>query len=238
MKQCIMLATRPILLFALIQSRNIADRNSKQSTHLKDQTLKTLGDACIHAARNTHSLIVDEWANGSLPIYGYFYAHYLFSCALIMVISSQVNPENQSDFALFETAYEILRMMRDHGNLAATEFYDNLESVRQCLDDSAAPKTRNSSLASQTTEHGNPDAISLLAEQEHRPSEVSLTGNSTLPDSTMPGGPGDEMIFLDQSMEDFLAQPDVDFESLDSSGMPVNMADAVYSWPNFSLWTA
>lgn len=36
----------------------------------------------------------------------------------------------------------------------------------------------------------------------------------------------------------FLAQPDVDFGPLDPSGVPISVADAVYSWPNFSRWTA
>lgn len=223
-----MLATRPILLFTLIQSKKNCEEDSTHSSKLKEQTLKTLGDACLHAARHTHSLIVEEWANGSLPIYGYFYAHYLFSCALIMVISSQINSENQSDFALFETAYEILRMMRDHGNLAATEFYDNLESVRECLDEAQRSNAQHASSSSHLPRHGTSDPLSLLPDPENRPSDP------TLPDSSLT----DEMIFLDQSMEDFLAQPDVDFGPLDSSGLPVNVADAVYSWPNFSLWTA
>jgi hypothetical protein len=233
-----MLATRPILLFTLIQSRKDPEEDSNQSAKLKEQTLKTLGDACLHAARHTHSLIVEEWANGSLPIYGYFYAHYLFSCALIMVISSQINTDHHSDFALFETAYEILRMMRDHGNLAATEFYDNLESVRECLDEVQGPTTRYSSSSSHLPRHGNSDPLSLLPDPAHGPREASLGGNPALPDATEPGDLTDEMIFLDQSMEDFLAQPDVDFGPLDPSGVPVNVADAVYSWPNFSLWTA
>jgi hypothetical protein len=46
------------------------------------------------------------------------------------------------------------------------------------------------------------------------------------------------MVFLDESMEQFLAQPDVDFGPLDPSGVPISVADAVYSWPDFSLWTA
>jgi hypothetical protein len=233
-----MLATRPILLFTLIQSRKDPVQDSTESAKPKEQALKTLGDACIHAARHTHSLIVEEWANGSLPIYGYFYAHYLFSCALIMVISSQINSDNDGDFALFETAYEILRMMRDHGNLAATEFYDNLESVRGCLDETQGPIARRISSSAHLPRQGNSDPLSFLPDPARRPSDPSVSDNPILHDGTVPGSLTDDMIFLDQSMEDFLAQPDVDFGPLDPSGLPVNVADAVYSWPNFSLWTA
>lgn len=142
--QCIMLATRPILLHTMMQYRcsNLSGNNDTSQTNT--QTLKSLGDACIHAARHTHSLIVEEWTNGCMPIYGYFYAHYLFSSALIMVISSEIHPEIDNDFALFETATEILRAMSDHGNLAATEFYDNLECLRQCLQKRRNSRARNS----------------------------------------------------------------------------------------------
>jgi hypothetical protein len=253
--QCIILATRPILLYTLIQSRD-ADHADQHTTQTHVQTLKTLSDACIHAARHNHSLIVAEWTNGSLPIMGYFYAHYLFSAALIMVLSSQIQSDNHSDYALFETAFEILRAMRDHGNLAATEFYDNLECVQQCLD-KTQPSHVNPSAKRGSTAHNSltgqssripdqhpTDALPVLPDQAaQRASEVGLSGGSALPDTNGNGGAlgstfGNEMVFLDESMEQFLAQPDVDFGPLDPSGVPISVADAVYSWPNFSLWTA
>lgn len=108
---------------------------------------------------------------------------------------SEINAENCNDFAPFETATEILRAMSDHENLAATEFYDNLEEVRRCLN-----KDRDSPL--------------------YR------------------GSVANEMAFLAQGMEVFLALPDVDFGPFDPSGMPINLADAVHSWSNYSLWSA
>ncbi|KAJ5632081.1 hypothetical protein N7490_008420 [Penicillium lividum] len=210
--QCIILATRPILLYTLIQSRDGHDKSPAPSNA---QTLRTLGDACIHAARNNHSLIVDEWANGTLPIFGYFYAHYIFSCALIMVVSSQIYSDHRNDFSLFETAYEILHAMSDHGNLAAAEFYDNLECVRKCLE-------KNGSRSIPTDNDFIPDLVS----------RSDLSGHHALPDMENLT----EMDFLGASMEEFLAQPDVDFGPLDASGLPVNVADAM--WPTFSLWTA
>lgn len=228
-----MLATRPILLYTLIQSRSSSEKEDK-STATNAQTLKTLGDACTHAARHTHSLIVEEWTNGSVSIYGYFYAHYLFSCALIMVISSEINTENCNDFTLFETAIEILRAMSDHGNLAATEFYDNLEEVRRCLD-----KSRDSKRDSlHDSFHLVGDGLSLGDGAMRRSSEVGLPDHPGLPEVPAPGSLANEMAFLGQGMEEFLALPDVDFGPLDPSGMPINVADAVYSWPNYSLWSA
>ncbi|KAJ5935794.1 hypothetical protein N7466_005341 [Penicillium verhagenii] len=223
--QCIILATRPILLYTLIQSKDAS--HDKCSAPSNAQTLKTLSDACIHAARNTHSLIVDEWASGSLPIFGYFYAHYIFSCALIMVISSQIYSDQCNDFALFETAFEILHAMSDHGNLAASEFYENLQCVRECLD------------KEESSRHSLPlvDPTDSLPDPAARGSH-GLSGHHALPEITVPGNLTDEMEFLGASMEEFLAQPDVDFGPLDPSGVPINVADAMYSWPTFSLWTA
>ncbi|KAJ5531970.1 hypothetical protein N7494_008522 [Penicillium frequentans] len=209
--QCIILATRPILLYTLIQSRDAG--HDKDPAPSNAQTLKTLGDACIHAARNTHSLIVDEWANGTLPIFGYFYAHYIFSSALIIVVSSQIYSDHCNDFSLFETAYEILHAMSDHGNLAAQEFYDNLDYVRQCLD----------IIVDHTDSLTDPRSSDLPG---HALSEITAPGSLT------------DMEFLGANMEEFLAQPDVDFGPLDPSGVPINVADAMYSWPTFSLWTA
>ena len=233
-----MLATRPILLYTLIQSR-IPGSGNKDTAPSNTHTLKTLGDACINAARHTHALIVEEWTNGSMPIFGYFYAHYLFSCALIMVVSSQIHAEHCSDYALFETALEILRAMTNHGNLAATEFYDNLECVRQCLDKNrGSPAQKFPSIGSLRPRHQNsPDMLPLHTNPATgRPSEIGLPGDPVMSDIMVPGNLTDEMVFLDQSMEEFLARTDADLGPFDPSGVPVNMADGM--WPNFSLWTA
>lgn len=185
---------------------------------------------------------------------GYFYAHYLFSAALIMVLSSQIQSENHGDYGLFETAVEILRAMRDHGNLAATEFYDNLQCVQQCLDKNQ-PSNPNPNLSAKrgSTARNSLTGESSRVPDQHptdtlpelpdlaarRASEVGLSGGSALADTSGGlGGFGNEMVFLDESMEQFLAQPEVDFGPLDPSGVPISVADAVYSWPNFSLWTA
>ncbi|KAJ5606783.1 hypothetical protein N7537_003402 [Penicillium hordei] len=228
--QCIMLASRPVLLHALIQAtspESITEDNAQMNIR---QTLKTLSDACIHAARNTHSLIVEEWTNGSVPIFGYFYAHYLFSSALIMVISSLVYPENRNDFALFEAAFEILRAMSSHGNLAATEFYDNLECVKQCLDNIRTSEGGHFQSDLPRVAESSTDSLSIIA-----PNQLGLFGNtasSGIPEPTVPATCANDMAFLGESMEEFLAQPDVDF-LLDPS-----LTDTVYSWPNLSLWTA
>ncbi|CAG8253688.1 unnamed protein product [Penicillium salamii] len=226
--QCIMLASRPVLLHALIQAKCSNPEDDSHTTIR--QTLKTLSEACIHSARNTHSLIMEEWINGSLPIFGYFYAHYLFSSALVMVVSSQVYSENTNDFALFEAAFEILRAMSDHGNLAAAEFYDNLECVRQCLDQGTQPEA---AVTQQTgtvrMSNNSTESLPVISSQQ-----AGTVRNNSVPcnPETTAGILTNDMAFLGESMEEFLAQPEVDFDLTDPS-----FTDGVDSWPNLSLWT-
>lgn len=225
-----MLASRPVLLHALIQATSPEPATEDNARTNIRQTLKTLSDACIHAARHTHSLIVEEWTNGSVPIFGYFYAHYLFSSALIMVISSLVYPENSNDFALFEAAFEILRAMSSHGNLAATEFYDNLECVKQCLEKIRTSEGGHVQSDLSRVAESSTDSLAIIAPNQLGP--FGNTAGSGIPEHTVPGSYANDMAFLGDSMEEFLAQPDVDF-LLDPS-----LTDTVYSWPNLSLWTA
>ncbi|KAL4816613.1 fungal-specific transcription factor domain-containing protein [Aspergillus spinulosporus] len=100
------------------------------------QPLQTLGEACIHAARHSHSLILTKWINGSLPVFGYFHAHYLFSSSLVLAMSAFVPLPlgSPADLNAFETGLEVLASMSENGNLAASEFYLNLVRVKECLD--------------------------------------------------------------------------------------------------------
>lgn len=223
-----MLASRPILLHALIQATSDQPIEERDIQTNLGQSLKTLSDACIHAARHTHSLIVEEWTNGSLPIFGYFYAHYLFSSALIMVISSLVYPENSNDFAFFETAFEIMRAMSSHGNLAATEFYDNLEGVKQCLDRKAGAEGNRSQADSHRIAEASTESFAPTFNQ------LGASGSiAGIPEANALTNTTNDMAFLGESMEEFLAQPDVEFDFLSPS-----LTEGVYSWPNLSLWTA
>lgn len=98
------------------------------------QPVLTLSEACIHAARHSHSLILTKYFNGTLPVFGYFHAHYLFSSALALAMSSFVPVGSPSDMGGFETALEVLRSMSENGNLAAADFWQNLEQVNFCLE--------------------------------------------------------------------------------------------------------
>lgn len=147
-----------------------------------------------------------------------------------MVVSSQVYPENSNDFALFEAAFEILRSMSDHGNLAAAEFYDNLECVKQCLNQSNQPEAGVPQQVGsvRVTDNSN-EPLPMIA--SHQLGAFRNSSVPCVPDTTT-GNLTNDMAFLGESMEEFLAQPDIDFDLSDPS-----ITGDVYSWPNLSLWT-
>jgi hypothetical protein len=143
--QCVILSTRPTLLHLLMTLSQAktpvsnAHRSGPETETESDnisvsQPVLTLSEACIHAARHSHSMILTRWINGSMPTFGYFHAHYLFSSALILAMSSFVPIGNPSDMTGFDSALDLLRSMTENGNLAAAEFYTNLEQVKVCLD--------------------------------------------------------------------------------------------------------
>lgn len=141
--QCVILTTRPTLLHLLITLRKNKTTTNTPTTSAPtttrepnplSQPVLTLSEACIHAARHSHSMILTRWINGTMPTFGYFHAHYLFSSALILAMSSFVPIGNPNDMTGFDSALDLLRSMTENGNLAAAEFYHNLEQVKGCLD--------------------------------------------------------------------------------------------------------
>lgn len=274
--QCVILTTRPTLLHLLITLRKNKTINSStaaptNSTHHTNTTptatitpetvsqpVLTLSEACIHAARHSHSMIITRWINGTMPTFGYFHAHYLFSSALILAMSSFVPVGNPKDMTGFDSALDLLRSMTENGNLAAAEFYRNLEQVKICLDnypnmtqsgrDGPVSQTNNSNptvqgsnnlsaTASRTSGSEPTSAIhpssnivqGVLPAPKSRvfPSEPELiSGNPNLAPGPGPGasfaeaytfpvrdtinGYTTEMAFLEPTMQDFLAQSDID----------------------------
>ncbi|KAL4980865.1 fungal-specific transcription factor domain-containing protein [Aspergillus desertorum] len=91
---CVILTTRPTLLhlLKLTETETSTPLSTTTTTTKKttSQPFQTLGEACIHAARHSHSLILTKWINGSLPVFGYFHAHYLFSSSLVLAMSAFV----------------------------------------------------------------------------------------------------------------------------------------------------
>lgn len=202
------------------------------------QAVITLSEACIHAARHSHILVVDEWINGSLPMYGYFYAQYLFSSTVALVISSFLGSSlgNSSDIEALDTAMEILRRMTDHGNLAAAEFYENLVRIREVLRNGAGTETGYSYSDGAEGHARNDDDVYDSSPAVVVPNLPDLPGIST---STAPG-PGftTEMAFLEPTMQDFLGQTRSEMDLVQPEDISIgNVGDGgLESWP--VLWAS
>ncbi|KAL2853455.1 fungal-specific transcription factor domain-containing protein [Aspergillus pseudoustus] len=264
--QCVILTTRPTLLhlLKLNDAREDADITSRESI---SQPVLTLGEACIHAARHSHSLILTKWINGSLPVFGYFHAHYLFSSCLVLAMSSFVTIGSPADLGAFETGLEVLSSMSENGNLAASEFYHNLEQVKGCLDRFRAkrqpdiPRRRQPSATTAGLDVTFTSAPLALSTTATAPTDTASRPFSTpVPDFvyTQPGptsGPntgyiqGQEdplvarelgggfttaMAFMEPTMQDFLAQSDLDLGLLHPVEAFMNDSENLYSGHEFS----
>ncbi|RAL12954.1 Zn(II)2Cys6 transcription factor [Aspergillus homomorphus CBS 101889] len=221
--QCVILATRPILLHALFQSGHREDAEDLP------QPVITISDACTHAARHSHSLIIEEWVNGSLPMHGYFYTQYLFSSCIALVISGLLpSLGNPADLEALETATEILHRMGDHGNLAAAEFYENIKRVKQALPADLTDMHEGQEPRSHTPWLSIPSALTTAADTEletHNAGILSASNSAT------------EMAFLEPTMQDFLGTSDYNMDLINPSDLLVEGTDNINLWPGI-LWTS
>ncbi|KAL4901872.1 hypothetical protein BDW74DRAFT_169845 [Aspergillus multicolor] len=281
--QCVILTTRPTLLHLLKLTENSTPSSTVSPPETVSQPLQTLGEACIHAARHSYSIILTKWINGSLPVFGYFHAHYLFSASLVLAMSAFVPLPlgSPADLNAFETGLEVLASMSENGNLAASEFYHNLERVRGCLDTwrakrgvansctndngghqsqsrgpfgaasgSSAPLTPPASSA-RPLEYGQGSASVTAAgsfpgllstynppnPNYNRPSQICTTlpkqGPNQIPDRTA-GGFTTAMAFMEPTMQDFLAQSDLDLGLLNPVETFMDHVEGLYSGHEFS----
>ncbi|KAE8152897.1 fungal-specific transcription factor domain-containing protein [Aspergillus avenaceus] len=222
--QCVILATRPIILHALFQRRG-----HRQNDEDLPQPVITLSEACIHAARHSHVLIIEEWVNESLPIYGYFYAQYLFSSAIILVISGLLpTVGSPADLDSLDTAMEILYRMMDHGNLAAAEFYENLKRVKQCLPRAPGSSSIENDHRSYTPEQPRGSVASV----SNMDQLVDSSGLATVPVA----GLTTEMAFLEPTMQDFLGRTDNEMDLVYPEGFSIDESSIIDAWPT-AFWT-
>lgn len=304
--QCVILTTRPTLLHLLMtlskksKSRPDTTNNTGGARAEREgeevsvsQPVLTLSEACIHAARHSHSMILTRWINGSMPTFGYFHAHYLFSSALILAMSSFVPIGSPTDMTGFDSALDLLRSMTENGNLAAAEFYHNLEQVKVCLaayrglmrgEGSAdvtagggvVPNTNanasgndrsgagalalsrpSSDLATATTPFLNalplnpptstsasvsasipppsliPTTHDILASASTHPVHSHGIDAYTYPLRDTVSGYTTEMAFLEPTMQDFLAQSDIDLGLLHPVDTFFNEAENLYTCHEF-----
>ena len=129
--QCIILTTRPILLYVLKVKNpfpNPAAGDPEPSTAISD-TARSLADSCISAARTSNTILSQLFVENALATCGYFDAHHLFASTLVLIISAITSP-NSSDSDAVQTAFQLLMMMRDNGNAAAGQYFSRLAQIQ------------------------------------------------------------------------------------------------------------
>ncbi|KAJ5375233.1 C6 transcription factor [Penicillium concentricum] len=295
--QCVILTTRPTLLHLLMtlskknkSHPNAVNNTSKIGIGIRtenededvsvSQPVLTLSEACIHAARHSHSMILTRWINGSMPTFGYFHAHYLFSSALILAMSSFVPIGSPTDMTGFDSALDLLRSMTENGNLAAAEFYHNLEQVKVCLaayrgvrrGEGSNELAASGGVALNTNANASGHVPSGVGAQASGPSSdlatatspfldtLPLNPSTSIPQPSLPptthdilastttqpvhshgidayayplrdsvSGYTTEMAFLEPTMQDFLAQSDIDLGLLHPVDTFFNEAENLYT---------
>lgn len=212
---------------------------TNQSMDSISPILVTLSEACIHAARHSLALCVNEWTGGSLAIFGYAFPAYLFSAALVLVVSSLLPLGDPSDLTSAETATEILRNLSLSDNLTSRDLYERMQRVRQCLHDSPLYSSSAFShgvvenVASMLPMAGESDSGSL---QPRRSSSNLQSSTGPLEDLGRPLFESNvpylttEMALHQPTMLDFLTQSHVDFGLLDPVEM-FNDFDLAFSMP-------
>lgn len=95
--------------------------------------LSALSDACIQASRSSLNLLAQLWIRGSIATFGYFDAHYIFSSTIVLLISSVLH-KTQEDQDLLETAWDLLRMMKNAGNVPAGEFLERVTRLKSNIE--------------------------------------------------------------------------------------------------------
>lgn len=132
--QCLILATRPILLHMLRTRRNSSKVPFGDHPPRVTETALSLSQACVRCARRSYCLLTDSWINGSFPTFDYTFAQYLFSASIILAISSICHVDDcQSDGDDFESAAQILRQLDQNGNFAAKEFSQHIDAIKTVL---------------------------------------------------------------------------------------------------------
>ncbi|KAK2008585.1 hypothetical protein LZ32DRAFT_631504 [Colletotrichum eremochloae] len=136
--QCIILTTRPILLYVFKLRNPFAEKgngaaggpgNSGISSPTISDTVKSLADSCVAAARTSNAIISQLFVENSLATCGYFDAHHLFASTLVLIVSAISSP-NAGDSDAVQTAFQLLMMMRDNGNAIAGEYFARLLNIQ------------------------------------------------------------------------------------------------------------
>ncbi|PYI33575.1 hypothetical protein BP00DRAFT_423991 [Aspergillus indologenus CBS 114.80] len=226
---CVILAIRPILLTLLDHLSPIPAPDEPAIP----ATLTALKDACIHSARHTLTLCTIEWTNGASSTYGYAFAQYIFTAALILLISSLLPGGTAEDLASVETAIEMLSSLVANGSLVADDLFHHLVRAQHCLRSgrfaSRVAKQRGLSLSLASPAHSPfPAVLSSDGQADYLPSTGPFDAAGAAVESAY-------MVLDRPLMQDFLTQEVGELGLFDAGEMAGMGTDL---WPGLPLWAA
>ncbi|PIG87541.1 hypothetical protein AARAC_003892 [Aspergillus arachidicola] len=173
--ECIMQTTRPILLHLFRRRCQGDDKDPSPESHTLSPITTLLAESCVNAAITSCRIMEGLFIEGSIATFGYWEAQHIFSFCLILIISALLNPSVATS-DLLQTSINILRTMRDHGNIPAVDYSKRLSLVQAGVSTGSGSEHANPNLGrSQHTErvhqvgrtrnHGRPSDIAELTVQ-------------------------------------------------------------------------
>lgn len=151
-------------------------------------------------------------------------------------MSSFVPIGNPSDMGSFEAALEMLGSMSGNGNLAASEFLQNLEQVKVCLDTFRERNGRGAETGNAAAAIGPGNLPALPPGPMMGPAEndihipATAAANTALNVRDSAEGFTTAMAFLEPTMQDFLAQSDFDLGLLHPVDTFMNEPESLYNF--------
>lgn len=143
--ECIMQTTRPILLHLFRRRCQGDDKDLSPESPTLSPITALLADSCVNAAITSSRIMEGLFIEGSIATFGYWEAQHIFSSSLILIISALLNPSLATS-DLLQTSINILRTIRDHGNIPAVDYSERLALIQAGVSSGTGARDANSSL--------------------------------------------------------------------------------------------
>ncbi|KAK1720413.1 fungal-specific transcription factor domain-containing protein, partial [Colletotrichum acutatum] len=132
--QCVILATRPLLLHALRIQVASSRAGSSPATSSIPAEATALSKACIRCAHQSTRLLTRAWIDGIFVTFDCFFTQHLFSSLTILAISSLLDGiGSRHDRDVYEEACRLLDQLKMAGNMVAQEYSRHVEVMESTM---------------------------------------------------------------------------------------------------------
>ncbi|KAJ9669407.1 hypothetical protein H2201_000274 [Coniosporium apollinis] len=201
--QCVVLATRPILLQVLRTYRESWTNPPSDPKPQIPGSALALAETCIRCAQHSYRLLTEAWIDGSFATFSYFNTQYLFSAATILAISSLLNDrDSQNDGDDFEAAAQFLTQLEQNGNFAAKEFCRHIDAMRVSMKAISGRRDESSS---------DPRGVYPALTTPRMPGAIQEAGLPYIGSMVTAG-----MALAEPSLQELLSQPDFNLQFMDT----------------------